>query len=229
LIGAGAAIKFVPLILLAAFFPFVRRRPRQAAALVGAAVAVPLLLFAPFLLADAEGVRRAVGYSGSPGAGGLSMLLQPEIVSYRLSGDLGNVVFNGSSQFFYEHGGQIALLALAGTSLLLLRRRPEPVLGALLLIVTMYVFAPNNYLHYVVWCVPFLVMAGMLRAAALISAWMLIPCAIAYWIADPALAPLYVASMAVLYAGWLVLGLALLRRVSPSSDPAPGRATIQAT
>jgi hypothetical protein len=232
LIGIGASIKFVPLILLAAFFPLVWRRPRQALALVGAALAVPLLLFAPFLLADADGVRRALGYSGSPGAGGLSMLMQPEIVSYRLSGDLGHVVFNGPSQFFYDHGGQMALLGLAGSSLLLLVRRPEPVIGALLLIVTMYVFAPNNYLHYVAWCLPFLVMAGMLRVAALISVWMLIPCAIAYWIADPALAPLYVASMAVLYAGWVALGLVLLRRISPLSDPASpaaGRTTIQAT
>lgn len=221
LIGLGASIKFVPLILLAAFFPFVARNPRQAAALIVPAIGIPLLMFAPFLAADAEGVRRAIGYSGSPGAGGLSMLLQPGIVEYRLGDALGSVRFNGPSSFFYDFGGVMALLALAGTSLLLLLKRPEPVLGALLLIVTMYVFAPNNYLHYVVWCLPFLVMAGWTRLAALIAAWMLIPSAIAYWAADPDLAPLYILSMAILYAGWIALGVMLLRTIRPRGASAP--------
>ena len=226
LIGLGASIKFVPLILLAAFFPFVARSPRRAAALIVPAVGIPLLMFVPFLAADPEGVRRAIGYSGSPGAGGLSMLLQPGIVEYRLGDALGSVSFNGPSSFFYDFGGMMALLALAGTSVLLLLKRPEPVLGALLLIVTMYVFAPNNYLHYVVWCLPFLVMAGWTRIAALIAAWMLIPSAIAYWARDPDLAPLYVLAMAILYAGWIALGVMLLRTIrsrgaSAPSAPAP--------
>jgi hypothetical protein len=221
LIGLGGSIKFVPLILLAAFFPFVARRPKQALALIVPAVGIPLLMFVPFLLADTEGVRRAVGYSGSPGASGLSMLLQPGIVEYRLGDALGSVTFNDTSAFFYDHGGQIALLALAATSALLLVKRPEPVLGALLLIVTMYVFATNNYLHYVVWCMPFLVMAGYTRIAALIAAWMLIPSWIAYWAAEPDLAPVYIVAMTALYVGWIALGVMLLRRIRSPGTLAP--------
>jgi hypothetical protein len=239
LIGLGASIKLVPLILLAAFFPFVARSPRRALALIVPAIGIPLLMFVPFVLADAEGVRRAVGYSGTPGASGLSMLLQPGIVEYRLSDSLGAVEFNGASEFFYDRGGLMALVALAGASLLLLVKRPEPVLGALLLIVTMYVFAPNNYPHYVAWCLPFLVMAGWARIAALISAWVLVPAVIAYFLADPDMASVYIAMMAVLYVGWIALGVMLLRtirspgarapsadppEVSPPSDPAPSSA-----
>ncbi len=212
-IGVGAAVKIVPIILLAAFFPWVVRRPRAALALIVPALAVPLLLLAPFAVADPTGVGRSIGYAGSPGDSGLSMLAQPGLVYARAANDLGSVSLNDATRFFYLHGGELALFALGAISLFLLVTRPEPVLGALLLIVGLYVFGPNDCIQYFSWCIPFLVMAGMLRVAAAVSIWMIVPSAIAYWWHSPALVPLYICTMGVLYLGWVALATALVNRI----------------
>jgi len=47
--------------------------------LVVAAVAVPAILLAPFFLADPSGASAVFDYSGAPGLGGLSLVLQPDL------------------------------------------------------------------------------------------------------------------------------------------------------
>lgn len=162
LIGAGAAVKTVPGVLLLALLPWCRS-PREAATLVTAAAAVPLALLAPYLVHDAGEVMGHLSYRGFPGLGGLSLVVQPELALFPLSGN--GFDPNPVTDLLLDHGGALAVLALLGTAGLLFRFRPPPVEAAVVICLVLWVFGVNFFLQYAIWGLPFLVVAGHVRRA----------------------------------------------------------------
>ena len=181
LIGAGAAVKFVPVLLIVALLPWVRSR-REAAGLIGAAAAVPLIAFAPFLLTEGQAVVDALReHRFLPGFGGISLLAQPELAS--------NWLQNGAHQpssltrWLLDHEGPALALLMLPFVVLVLVRRPEPTIGAALLWCALVVVNLGFEFHFVVWALPFALMAGLLREVAIAELVLFPPAAMLFW--DP--------------------------------------------
>jgi uncharacterized membrane protein len=166
LIGAGAAVKTAPILMLVALLPTARTR-REAALLVAGAAAVPLLALAPFAAADPHGVAHALRYHGLPGLGGLSLLSQPNLPLGWLAAE--HVRTTGFAHALTEGAALVLLPALALVALTLWRRRPavDPVTAAALAWLVFYVFGVNFLMQYLVWGLPFFVLvAGWRRVLA---------------------------------------------------------------
>jgi hypothetical protein len=220
LIGLGAAVKTVPIVMVLALLPSVRSR-REGAVLMAAAIAVPLVALAPFLIADFGSVRESLRYRGAPGVGGLSLLLQPSLSSFWIQGEL--VDLSPTTTFLYDHASQITLAGVALAAGFLLWRRVPAAPAALVIWVTVLAFAPNFFFQYGIWVLPFLIMAGHMLAAAVVQVLLVVPAVIAYaapWDAGW-LSPAYVALMAALLLAWWAL---LVTASLAAARPRPGAA-----
>lgn len=228
LIGVGASVKTVPLFMLLALLPSVRS-PREAATLVAAAGAVPLLAMAPFLVADFHAVREALGYTGAPGLGGVTMLIQPELARAVLTARFEGVEIGPVVSALHDHTREIVLITVAGAGALLARFRPSPPQGAALVWLALYVTTPSFFFQYAVWGLPFVIMAGYLRQAAILQA-LLAPATVIFYLlpwSNDLVAPIYVATMGLVWLGWLAaLGIHVLRVVRPLP---PGPAVVGAS
>jgi hypothetical protein len=173
LIGVGAAVKTAPLLMLLALVPSVRSL-REGVVLVSAALAVPAAALAPFFVAEPSGTATIFDYAGVPGLGGLSLVVEPSLAGDWLTNRM-PLELSSWSQTLHDHAGLIVLVALAGTGLALLRYRPSAVDAAVLLWLAVYTFIPNLFLQYLVWGLPFFIMAGYLRKVALIQALLVVP------------------------------------------------------
>ena len=196
LIGLGGSVKTVPLLLLLALLPAVRS-PREAVTLVAAAAAVPLALLAPFLVTDAGAVWDHLTYRGFPGLGGLSLLAQPDLPLFWQAGHEYDP--NGATEFLLDTGGGLVVAAgIVATAALLARFRPDPLDGAVVVWLAVWLVGVNFFLQYLVWGLPFLLARGELRAAAAIQL-----------LAAPALLLLYV-DVNTEWAVWVVYTVPLL-------------------
>lgn len=83
LIGVGANVKTVPLVVVFALLPWCRG-PREAVTLAAAAAVVPLAALAPWLTAHPDATAEALRYTGAPGVGGLGLLVQPNLIEFWL-------------------------------------------------------------------------------------------------------------------------------------------------
>jgi uncharacterized membrane protein len=169
LIGVGAAIKTIPIIMILALFPTAFSR-REALRLGVAAFAVPVLALLPFALVDPAGTSATLRYAGFPGAGGVALLLQPGLARHYL-GD-----YDLSSAYpLLQHWGWILPAAgVAGTAFLCVRARLNPVSAATLLWLVVYALSANWYPQYLAWGSPFLLMSGYVVSGSLAQA-VLIP------------------------------------------------------
>jgi hypothetical protein len=167
LLGAGGAVKTVPLVLVLALLPWCRS-PREAVTLVVAAAAVPLALLAPYLAIGFSDVVDHLGYRGFPGLGGLSMLAQPEFPLLAFAGD--PLEPNALTDLLIDAGGILPVLGVAAAGAILLRFRPDPLQGAIVLVLVLWVFGVNFFLQYLIWGLPLLLAAGELRRAIQIQA-----------------------------------------------------------
>lgn len=170
LIGVGAAVKTVPLVAVLALLPSMRSR-REGLVLIASAGALPVLAFLPFALADPDGVGLAVSYRGVPGVGGISLLAQPELA--RVWMNEASVAPSWLTTALLDYGGAITAIALLAVAAFLLRFRPSPIEGAALVYLALWAFGINFFLQYVIWGLPFLLMAGYVRAVALAQVLML--------------------------------------------------------
>lgn len=173
LIGAGIAIKTAPGLVLLALLPTVTSR-REAAALVGAALALPLAALAPFLVADAAGVANALSYGGIPGQGGLTLLADPNLAHHWVENQPG-VGPNGLVSFLSDHGTLLTGAAVLAAAGLAWRRRLEPRSAALLLWLTFYALGTGFAFQYAIWGLPFMLLAGRLRWAVAMQSGLLVP------------------------------------------------------
>jgi hypothetical protein len=213
LLGVGALIKWVPLLLVVALLPSVRswREALIVAGLPALMVGVGML---PFLLHDPDGVSRAFGYGGQPGIGGLSVIVNPEIPTAFLERDLealGNL--NSAGDFLHDNAPRITLAGVALLGLFFWRTRPSPLDAAVMLWVTVFVFGPSWSFTYVIWGLPLMLMAGYLRAVVLIQGALLLPTIFWYDVFGLAEegADLYPVIMDLVWVMW-VAGLVVLGR-----------------
>lgn len=221
LIGAGAALKTVPILMVLALLPSARSR-KEAGLLVGGAIAVPLLLILPFAVADLEGVRAAARYSGVPGLGGLSLAAQPSLAADWL--ELGMLVsLSEASKTLLDLGDVLTVASLVALAAYFARFRPPAHVAAVLLWLTVYAFSPNFFVQYLVWGLPFLLMAGYVRQTLAIQALVILPTILIYarpWDERTLVAVAYAAPMLALWVAWIV-ALVLLGRRMASRHPAP--------
>ncbi len=178
LVGLAASIKQPALLSALALLPS-SRSLREGAALLGAAVLVPLLSVAPFLAANFSGtVDGLTTYKGLPGFGGISLLLQPDLSAAWLYTK--DVQLSALSQSLLDHGGIAAGLALLATGAYLFIRRAEPLPAAVVVWLAFFAFGINFVPTYVIYGVPFILMAGRLREAVLLEAVLVVMLALLY-------------------------------------------------
>ncbi len=221
--GLGAAVKWVPLLIVLPLLPSARSW-REAAKLVGSAAGVLALSFVPFLIVDPGGVASLRNYSGIPGLGGLSLVLDPSAASDWMTGTAITHRHTGVSLFVKDHAGLITLIGVLALAAFLFRYRPAPVDGAVLLWLVIYVFNPNFFMQYLVWGLPFFIMAGYLREVAILQL-LLIPAIVVFELMPQRtddLVVIYTPSMIALYAFWIlatyVVAHRIVRRGGPQAD-----------
>jgi hypothetical protein len=223
LLGLGAAIKTVPM-LIAIPLLATARSLEEGAKLVAAAVAVVVVACLPFYLAEPAGFGVALRYNGVPGRGGLSLLADPVYAADRRTSL--QVAFSGEPNdlagWLSHNSGPIIVIVLLALVAFLLRYRPEPLGGIVLLWLAVFVFSPNFLCQYMVWALPFFIMAGYLRETAALQVAMIPALVITYLdssVMTPALAAAYVAMMVCLWGFWVAALIAMLRRITRRPDP----------
>ena len=213
LIGIGAAVKTVPLLMIVALAPTARSR-RELVTLVGCAVAVPLATFLPFLAADASGVAGLRHYHGAPGLGGLSLVLQPGLAQRWLTHVVAPTRL--TTWLFISHPGLLnaaVIFLVAGWSAL---RRPDPRTAAVVLWLAVLAFGSGFFFQYLVWVLPFLLLARQLWATAVAQALVAVPMVIFYlgpW-RTTVVVYVTVAIMIVVWAAAVIGGALLALRAS---------------
>lgn len=167
LIGAGAAVKTVPGLMVLALAPTARSW-RELVTLAASAAAVLAAAMGPFVLATPSEALRIFTYHGVPGFGGVSLLVQPDFPQRTLAGL--PVEASDALLFMRDHGHRVVLLpALALLAGLFWWRRPDALTASVLLWLTVWAFGANFFLQYLVWGLPFLLARGHLVAAAAVQ------------------------------------------------------------
>jgi uncharacterized membrane protein len=226
LIGIGALIKTVPILLVLPLLASARSL-REKVRLAAAAGGVFVLGSLPFYLAEPDGYKRVLSYTGVPGRGGISVLTDPGFAADRRMNALLSVIGhpNGFTNWISQNNGPLTVIVLLALAAFLFRYRPAAIDGIVILWLAIYVFSPNFLLQYTVWALPFFIMAGYLREVAVLQI-LLIPALILTYTdqhdTTRALADFYVASMICLWLFWVVALVTVVRRVIRRPAPAPG-------
>ena len=226
LVGLGAAVKSVPGLLVLALLPAMRS-PREAARLIGTAVAVPAIMFLPFFIADPGALEWLGAYGGVAGRGGLSLLLQPSLAFDFLTQGLLLPEHTPLSELVADSAVWIEVVVLALLGAFLMRHRPAPIDGAVLIWLAIYAFFPNFLLQYLIWGLPFFIMAGYLRQTAILQA-VLLPATVIYYAAASGagiaegLATIYVLTMIGVWIFWVAAFATVAARIARRREAPPG-------
>jgi uncharacterized membrane protein len=211
LIGLGASIKTVPAFMVLALLPSARSR-REALELVAATLVVPLVAALPLLIAAGTGwLSTLIHYHGGSGLGGLSLVAQPDLTLNWLH--VGNDPLTDVSLWLIHHGNVIAEVALLVAFAFLLRFRAPAPLAAVVVWLTVYAFGVSFFMQYMVWGLPFFLMAGYRRQVLALQLLLVAPIFVIYhgtlhpWVA-------WVFYVVPMLAVWLALtvGLVLVGR-----------------
>jgi hypothetical protein len=190
------------------------RSRKEAALLVGCALAVPLASSLPFLAADPSGVLRLRHYAGSPGVGGLSLVLQPDLAERWLTQWV--VATPLTRWLFIDHAGPYNAMTMIVFGAYAWRFRPSPRVAAALVWLVVLALGSGFFFQYLVWGIPFFLLAGFLRATALLQAVITVPMVLFYlgpWHpADHWVVYLYVSLMLGVWAMWAMGTAALARK-----------------
>lgn len=226
LIGAGAAIKTAPFLVVLALLPTAVSR-REMLRVVAWAAAVPAVLLLPFLIADPSGTVGALRYGGFPGAGGVSLVLQPSLARHYL----GDYDLSAANQIVQSYGWLLTAAGVTLATVAALRTRLTATRAAALLWLAVYATGVNWYPQYLAWGIPFLLIAGFVLPVGLAELALLPTLMIAYRDRLPSVlvpgadvsVPAYVLVMDALWvmaAVGLVLMIANLRSLDGRSGPA---------
>ena len=197
LIGLGGALKTVPLLLVLALLPTARTR-REAVLLLAAAALPVLVSLAPFAIAGSLPPAHVFSYHGLPGVGDLSLVAQPNLAQLALG--IGNPGASPLTEWLIRHGTILVvagLLIVAGVGL---RSRAGAPQMATILWLAVYVLGINFFFQYLIWGLPFFVMAGYLRSVSAAQLTLIVPSLLFY------LRPWHQAGLAVVY-DVLMIGL----------------------
>ncbi len=210
LIGVGAAIKTVPLLMLLPLAVSARSW-RERAVLVASALLIPALVLVPFWASGID-LHRVIGYTGLPGWGGLSLVLDPALGWHLITpGGAIGVHVTGFSAGLQEASRWITAATLVAYTAFIVRFRPALIDAVVLLWLAIFAFSPNFFSNYLVWALPFLIMAGYLVETAALQAFIVIP-TVAYYLSRwPSLtAGMGVAYVPFMFGLWLMLLIATL-------------------
>jgi len=223
LVGVGGALKTVPLLLLLALLPSVRSR-REALTLLAAAALPLAVAFAPFALAGKLPSVHVLTYRGLPGAGGLSLLAQPDLSLATLG--ISPTRLSGPSDALVRYGGLLVGAGLLAVAAVGARSRARALPLAVLLWLAVYAFGVNFFFQYALWGLPFFLMAGYVREVLVVQAVLLLPTLVYYgrpWHL-PAVAIAYTAIMLLVllasFGGFGLLAQRLLRVPSAAQSSA---------
>ncbi len=171
LLGVGAAVKPAPTVVIVALL-VICDSLREAAKLVVPFAVILAGALAPWLIASWSATTTWLRYQGLPGIGGLSLLAEPRAATLWLSGVI--VHPNGALRQLERHADAATVVALAIAAVVVAIRRSRPDVGALLMVLPLYVLGVNLSVHYSVWVLPLLILAAP-RAAAAVAVVLLIP------------------------------------------------------
>src|SRR5581483_4120353 len=223
LIGLGAAIKIAPAVVVLALLPSAEGW-RARAALLASAIVVPALALAPFAIADSHGVGRLLAYHGGPGAGGLSLAVQPDLAHFWISSYWQHpptpLIPSATSRFLIHHGALLTELGLLVLGAISLWRRLGPLSAALLLWLGFYSFGTGFFFQYLVWGLPFFLLAGRLREVAALQLAVLAGMLLFYF-GPHGRAAAEVAFAVVMLLVWAALVVAFVRVLGSSIRSAP--------
>lgn len=216
LIGVGSAVKIVPLLVLLPLLLSTRSR-REGATLAAVAFLIPALVLGPLWVAGIN-LHSVVGYTGVPGWGGLSLVLDPGLAwRYIASGSsFGHP--GGLTSALQSASGWITLGGLVAYAAFIFRCRPALIDAIVLLWLAVFAFSPNFFLNYLVWGVPFFIMAGYLAEVAVLQVLLVMP-TVAYYLSlwpapSSAAAILYVPFMFGLWIFFVAATVALAFRLA---------------
>lgn len=171
LVGLGASVKS-PLGLTVLVMLPTARTLWEALAVTAAAVAVPLVQLAPFLLHDPVApVEMILGYTGAGGQAMLSAVLEPGLTEMWVT----RTGLEDYSSALDPAGIYIALAIAAGVLAVGLRTRAPALELACVLWPAVWALGPGFFFHYLIWGLPFLLVAGRWRAALLIQVGGMVP------------------------------------------------------
>jgi hypothetical protein len=225
LIGAGAAIKTAPILVVLALLPTAVSR-RERIEVTAYAAAVPALLLLPFLVADPSGTLETLRYGGFPGAGGIGLVLQPGLARHYL----GDYDLSSAHAAVQSFGWVLTAAGVAVAALAASRSRLSAMRASAQIWLAVYATGVNWYPQYLAWGVPFLLVDGLAVPVAAAELALLPTLLIAYRDRLPAAlvpgldvgAPVYAGIMDAL---WLAAATAFLVRLrdlrSPAADPGP--------
>jgi hypothetical protein len=220
LIGIGASLKTVPLLMVLAFLPEIPSWARRIRFGV-LSVVIPFMVLVPWLLVNPDSVKN-LNYSGFPGAGGLSLALQPSLPRIFLAGEPG--AYNTAIEKLNDYGTPILFVILGLLGLYLIFKRVSVERSAVLLWLAVFVFLPSFFFQYVIWGLPFFLMAGYVLHVVVAQALLFAPQLMfeasrplgggqpVRPISDSLIGP-YVAIMLVVWAGTIAAFLAYLRQI----------------
>lgn len=217
LIGLGAAMKAPPAFVALALLP-TARSPREGAGLVAAVAAVPLLLTAPWLIIEPRATIDALSYNkGVIGFGGLSAFLQPAITRFWSSLD-DPVQPSALVTSVTDVQNVIVVAAVLAVTVLLVRRRAAPLPGAVAIWLTVFAVNPNFAYQYLIWGLPFFLLAGHVRAVIALQVAILPAAALLYGHPDGVddSGWLYFAAIQAVWLGLVVAAVLAVRRVRPA-------------
>jgi hypothetical protein len=220
LIGAGGTIKTVPLLMLLPLLPWTRS-PREAIVLVGSALGVLALSLVPFYLADHDVLHDLSKYGGIPGLGGLTLAIQPDLARNWL---IAPTRPSGVTLWVIHHQKLVNGAVVAALAAFLWRTRPGPVRGAALVWLATWALGAGFFFQYLVWGLPFLILAGWLQATMLLELVLLLPTLIFYetpWHAE-GIVVVFASVMLVVWVAWLGGLAALGRAFVRAADRGPG-------
>jgi len=223
LIGLGASVKLPPLFTVLALLPTARSR-REAAILAGCAAAIPALSVAPFLIDNPGPTWRSLTYNqGIPGLGGLSVLIQPGLVSGWQHLHL-NTMTPLTIWFWRKQNWIVGLSVLAAGGYAYWRRL-DPIIAAALIWVTVYVANFNWAYQYFIWGFPFFLLAGWRRSVAAMQLLLALPAAQVYFqFSVPALSWAYIPLVMLVWA--LFAGLLVVVGAGGAGLPATSASTM---
>lgn len=191
LIGLGGALKTVPLLLLLAVLPTARSR-REFVTLVLAAAVPVVASFAPFAVAGTLPSAHTLSYHGLPGVGDLSLAVQPNLAEVALG--IAHPHVSALTELLINHGTVvIAAGVLAVAAIGALTRADAPQMATVLWL-AVYAFGVNFFFQYLVWGLPFFLMAGYLRSVLVAQLLLILPAVLFYS------EPWHAVILAVLYA-----------------------------
>jgi hypothetical protein len=222
LIGTGGALKTVPLLLVLALLPSARSRREGVLLILSAAIPV-IVVFLPFAVAGTLPSAHVLAYRGLPGAGDLSLAAQPNLAEFALGE--GAPRSSGLTNLLFNHGTVLIAAALVLVAVIGARSRARAPQMAALLWLAVYAFGINFFFQYLVWGLPFFLMAGYVRTVVALE-FVLLPPTLLFYLRPWHSPTLVVVYAVIMIAAWLaalaafgVLGWRLGMRSRPTGRP----------